>query len=130
MLGLFGGTQRYLNDKVTISHIAICCRHHQQQSYWICPKTIFFYNEYNAREGDNYQVARIVNYAILIKQMQGSKTSSAKRLPDVHMLLITDPLIFIGSINSCGIKDYNRVLYNHEFFVVWVFTGQCTVLRK
>ena len=94
------------------------------------PKDNFFYNEYNAREGDNYQVARIVNYAILIKQMQGSKTSSAKRLPDIHMLLITDPLIFIGSINSCGIKDYNRVLYNHEFFVVWVFNGQCTVLRK
>ena len=129
MLGLFGGTQRYLNDKVTISHIAICCRHHQKQSYWICPKTIFFTTS-NAREGDNYQVARIVNYAILIKQMQGSKTSSAKRLPDIHMLLITDPLIFIGSINSCGIKDYNRVLYNHEFFVVWVFTGQCTVLTK
>ena len=82
-------------------------------------RQFFFYNEYNAREGDNYQVARIVNYAILIKQMQGSKTSSAKRLPDIHMLLITDPLIFIGSINSCGIKDYNRVLYLCGLDLYW-----------
>ena len=59
------------------------------------PKDNFFTTS-NAREGDNYQVARIENYAILIKQMQGSKTTSAKRLPDIHMLLITGLPFLLG----------------------------------
>ena len=109
-----------MNDKVTISDIAIL----QTSSTTVLlymPKDNFFLT-INARESEYYQVARIATYYILINQMLGSETSSAKRLPDMHMLLITDPSI-IGSINSCGIKEYKRVWYNHEFFVMWVFTG-------
>ena len=91
------------------------------------PKDNFFLT-INATESENYQAARIATYYILINHMLGSETSFAERWPDIHMLLITDP--FIRSINSCGIMDYSRVLYNHEFFVVWVFTGQFTLLRK
>lgn len=40
--------------------------------------------------------------------MLGSKSSSEKRKTDTHILLTTLP--FVGSINSCWINDYKRVL--------------------
>ena len=50
VLGLFGGTQRYLNDKVTISDIAIL----QTSSTTVLlymPEDNFFYNDQRQGEG-------------------------------------------------------------------------------
>lgn len=77
VLGLFGGTQRYLNDKVTISDIAIL----QTSSTTVLlymPKDNFFLT-INATESENYQAARIATYYILINHMLGSETSFAER---------------------------------------------------